>query len=392
MTHLPKAATHHALMRFKSKKLRTIAALIAGVAAIFGASYLWTRWISPWLFPPDPRVVTPVIAISQLDAKSLFFSNEARPWLVKLRPEILHADDSNPDSSRTRAMQQANVNPKLFRQLDRQVRFDTVLLLGDPSGYQRLLDHLIEPEPSKRDFQLVYLDHWAYVFKRGGAKAWSESDGAAVRAKMDGLGSSDRAAFLSKTAAKMLAIREYGAARTWLEEALSLDGDSLDALAGMANYQISLGKWKEAETFADRALEKNANFVPALSARFLVQRATKHFLDAFRTSKRLNSLIPEDPVRLWQHAEIAREARLRSEQVVALERLIALAEEEERPTGTYEFYLGDAHIYLSTEDATHVPKAALHLRKALADPSLSPEHRKFAEERMATIRERTGLK
>ena len=80
------------------------------------------------------------------------------------------------------------------------------------------------------------------------------------------------------------------------------------------------------------------------------------------------------------------------EAVTALERLIALAKAEERPVGSYEFYLGDAHIFLASEDATHVPLAAEHFRRALADPTLSPEHRRFAEERMATIRERTGLK
>ncbi len=379
-------------MRFRSRKLRLVTALLAFLLVLWGGWHSWERWISPWLFPPDPRVVTPIIVIPNLTAESLFFSNEARPWLTKLRPDILHTDDANPESNRARAMQQANVNPKLFRQLDRQVRFDTILLLGDPSGYQRLLDHLIEPEPDKRDFQLIYLDHWCYLFKRGNVSSWTPASADFLRTMLRDLRAKDRAAFLSKTAAKMLAIREYSTARTWLEEALSLDGDSLDALAGMAHFQISLGKWKEAEKFTDRALEKNTDFIPALAARFLVQRATKHFYDAYQTSKRLNTLIPETPIRLWQHAEIAREARLRKEQVTALERLITLAKEEDRPTGTYEFYLGDAHIYLSTEDATHVPKAAEHLRRALADPALSPEHRKFAEERMATIRERTGLK
>jgi tetratricopeptide (TPR) repeat protein len=379
-------------MRIQSRKVRIIAAIVAFVLIAIAGVFAWNRWISPWLYPPSPLVVTPSIALESLSSKNLFFSNEARPWLLKLRPDLLHADDMNTDSARSRSIRQANVNPKLFRQLDRQLRFDTVLLLGDPSGYQRLLDHLTEAEPSRRDFQLVYLDHWTYVFRRGDPKRWEVADVEAVRKKIGGGSPGDRAAFLAKTAAKLIAIREYGTAKKWLEEALSLDGDSVDALAGMANFQITLGKWKEAEAFADRALEKEPDFVPALAARVVIQRATKHFLDALRTSIRLNELIPENPIRLWQHAETAREARKRGEQVKALERLIALAEEEERPAGTYWFYLGDAHIYLATEDATHVPKAAECFRKALADATLSSEHRKFAEERMATIRERTGLK
>jgi hypothetical protein len=102
--------------------------------------------------------------------------------------------------------------------------------------------------------------------------------------------------------------------------------------------------------------------------------------------------LPEEPVRLWQHAETAREAREYAAQVKALERLIELAREEERPVGSYEFYLGEAHVYLATKDATHAPLAVEHLKKALADPLLGKDHRKFAEERLKTIRERTGLK
>lgn len=379
-------------MRIRSRKLRLLLITLACGLSVFLCFTVWKQWLSPWLFPANPLVITPSVALAELKAHNLFFSNEARLWLNSLRPDLLHADDRDSDSPRSRAMRQANINPKLFRQLDRQVRFDTVLLLGDPSGFKRLLDHLIEPEPSKRDFRLVYLDHWTYVFKRGNVKQWDTSDAAALRTKMASVASADRAIFLSKSAAKMLAISEMGLAHTWLEEALALDGRSLDALAGMANYQATIGKWKEAESFADRALAEDANFVPALAAQIVTQRATAHFLDAFRTSKRLNMLIPEDPMRLWQHAETAREARLRAEQIEALERLIKLAEEEDRPTGLYHFYKGDAHIYMSSEDATHVPKAFESFRRALADPTLSPEHRKFAEERMATIRERTGLK
>jgi tetratricopeptide (TPR) repeat protein len=380
-------------MRIQSRKLRIVLKVVACLLALVFAVQAWKRWISPWLFPPDPKVVTPVLVLESLSGKSLFFSNEARPWLLKHRPELLHADDKVADSDRSRAIVQANVNPKLFRQLDRQVRFDTVVLLGDPSGYQRLLDHLIEPLPEKRDFQLVYLDHWSYVFKRGAAvKPWQVADAAALREKMAGVHGSGRAAFLAKTAAKMRAIGEDETARVWLEEALKLDGDSVDALAGMAHYQNSLGKWKEAEAYADRALEIDIKNPSARAEKMVTLRATNHFIDAYRVSQVLNTVIPESPMRLWQHAEAAREAKFRTEQIKALERLIALAKAEDRPTGTYEFYLGDAHVYLSKEDATHVPKAAEHLRIALADPSLSNEHRKFAEERLLTIRQRTGLK
>ena len=60
---------------------------------------------------------------------------------------------------------QAVENPKLFRQLDRQYRFDALLLIGDPSQYRQLLEHLLEAN----DWTLTYLDHAALIYKRGGS-------------------------------------------------------------------------------------------------------------------------------------------------------------------------------------------------------------------------------
>ena len=76
----------------------------------------------------------------------------ALPWLEKYRPELLTNEDRDPNSARSRGFRQAPQDPKLFRQLDRQYRFDTLLLIGDRSNFQRLLDHLREPEAAKRDY------------------------------------------------------------------------------------------------------------------------------------------------------------------------------------------------------------------------------------------------
>jgi len=101
--------------------------------------------------------------------------------------------------------------------------------------------------------------------------------------------------------------------------------------------------------------------------------------------------LPENPVRLWQHAETAREAREYQAQIDALHRLIALADEEGRRVGLYEFYLGEAYAHGALENGEYADDALKHLRNAVSDPLLSDAHRKFAEERIAAILERTSL-
>ena len=379
-------------VRISRKQVRWLIALACIALLATGGWFGWKHWLKPWLFPPSPLVITPQIALESLQAKNLYFNGLALPWLLKQRPELLTEDEKKENSATVRSFTQATQNPKLFRQLDRQTRFDTLLLLDDPSNYQRLIDHLLEPEVAQRDFRLVYLDHWAVVFKRGAEREWEPKDAEPLREKLANLHSEDRAAFLAKTAARMLAVYKPEPAKKWLDEAIAADGDSIDALSGLAAYYVSQGKWPEAETYADRALEQNADFIPALQAKVVSLRATDHKIDAFKVSEKLNGLLPENPVRLWQHAQLAHEAGEYEKEITALTKLISMAEAEERPTGEYHFYLGEAHAFQSAKDGTHVPMALEHLKRALLDPSLPAKQRKFALERLATIRERTGLK
>ena len=379
-------------VRISRTQFRWLAAL-AGVALLGAGAWLsWKHWLKPWLYPPSPLVLTPQLALESLQAKTLYFNGLAFPWLEKLRPDLLSAQDRETESGRARSFRQATQNPKLFRQLDRQSRFDTLLLLDDPSNYQRLLDHLLEPEIAQRDFRLTYLDHWAMVFKRGVAREWELADAEPLKQKIAGLRAEDRAAFLAKAAARMLAVYKFEPAKKWLDEAIAADGDSIDALSGLAGYWVAQGKWPEAESYADKALEQNPEFAPALQAKVVALRATDQKIDAFRLSEKLNTLLPESPIRLWQHAQVAHEAGEYEKEITALKRLIILAETESRPTGEYQFHLGQAHAFQAARDAAHAPLAMEHLKIALRDPALPRDKRQFAEERIATIRERTGLK
>jgi tetratricopeptide (TPR) repeat protein len=375
-----------------SKSARWKILIVVLLAAVMsGVAWNWPE-IETWLFPPPPVITTPQLACAEVQGRSIYFNSIALPGLEKFRPDLLTPEDRDPASSRRRAFVQAPQNPKLFRQLDRQFRFDTLVLVGDPSNYQRLLDHLLDPAPEKRDFRLVYLDHWACIFKRDAARAWEPADVGPVRQRLGKIRARDQATFLAMAAGKMLAIRMPDAAKRWLDEAQALDSRSLDVLGGLAGYKISIGRWIEAEALADKALKKNPEFVPALAAKITAMRATKHHKDAFIFSKRLNELLPEEPMRLWQHAQLAHEARENVAEIAALTRLVALAREDGRPAAEYEFRLGEAHAFEAINNAEHAREALEYLRRAVADPLLSAEQRKFAEERITIIRERTKLK
>lgn len=379
------------MARLSPKAKRNLLRMLVGIVLITLNWAAWHYWLKPWLFPPSPLVITPRLGLDGLESKSLYYNGEARLWLEQMRPTLLAEDDRGDNAARVRSFSQASLDPRLFRHLDRKYRFDTVLLLGDSSNYQRLLDHLIEPEPEKRDFRLVYLDHWMLVFKRGAEREWKVADLEPLRAKMTGLRSEDRAAFLAKTAERMLSAGAKDVAKQWLDEALKADSSSTDALAGLAGYYAILAKWRETDSYADKALAENPTFAPALQRKFLALVGTKYFMDAYKVSGRLLKAAGENPGLLRQHARIAHLAKQYDAEITALTRLIVLAEAGQRPTGEYEFALGEAHTFAAADDKHHAPRAAEHFRKALQDETLPEEMRKFAIERLATIAEKTGI-
>jgi tetratricopeptide (TPR) repeat protein len=371
--------------RLSPKARRILWRTLLAIVAIIIAWCAWKYWLKPWLFPPSPLVRTPQIGFEQLQAKSLYYNGDARALILKYRPDLLPADDRGEVGPRYRGFAQATQEPRIFRLLDRQYRFDTILLIGDRSHFQLLLDHLIEPEPDKRDFRLVYLDHWMFVFKRGAPREWQISDADALKARMKGLRSEDRAAFIAKTGERMLAVGLKDAAKQWLDEALALDSSSVEALTGMADYYTVLAKWPEAESFADKALEEQENYAPALQRKFLALVGRKYVADAFKMSEKIMKAAGENPSLLWQHAKIARLAEKYDAEIAALARLIALAEAGQRITSEYEFRLGEAHALAAQQDLAHMFKAEEHFRKAIADPALPQKMRETAFERLQTI-------
>ena len=106
---------------------------------------------------------------------------------------------------------------------------------------------------------------------------------------------------------------------------------------------MALGQWKEAITAADEALLLDKDYVPALACKAQSLYAMKYFSDAYNVSRKLIEELGDDPALLFYHAKIAHEARAYTDEIRTLEKLIKMAEEQQRPAAGYRVYLGQAY-------------------------------------------------
>lgn len=330
---------------------------------------------------PNPDLATPKIALTTLAAKSLYYNGAAREWLLSERPDLLTDPDRDPQSDRSRNFIQAVQSPPLFRKLDRQFRFDALLLVGDPSQYRPLIEHLMET----RDWNVTYLDHAAVVFRRQAAPTWTPAALEPVAERFPDR--TEKAIFLAQASVKMLALRMAAPAKALLDRAAKLDPKVPEVWSAQSIYSTNRGEWAQALAHADRALKLDPKFLPALASKTQIYYSTRKFDQALALSTQLVEARPEDPGLLYYHAKIAHERHAYETEITTLKKLVSLAEIGQRPSSGYRIYLGQAYAARS-----EAQPAIDEFKAALADPDLSPEQRKFAEELLAQIKIRSGLK
>lgn len=327
------------------------------------------------------RVATPEFAIKSLTAKTLYFNGAARPWLLKLRPDLLTTEDRDETSERARAMLQAVEDPKLFRRLDHEWHFDALLLVGDPSQYRPLLEHLLEA----KDWALSYVDGTGMVLRRNPPQEWT-------LAALDALlpqfpEAKERASFYCQVAVRLLALRRGADAKICLERAQALDGKSAEFWNGNAIMKMNRGEWTAALSNVNRALAVDAQFLPALATKTQILYSTKKFSEAYDFSRRLLESYPNDPSLLFYHAKICHEAHATTDEIRTMRRLVEIADKAGRPASGYRLYLAQAYA----KDGQAQP-AIDEFNRILADAEISKEQRAFAQETMAQVKERSGLK
>jgi hypothetical protein len=135
-------------------------------AGIFG----W-KWMHPTAAVPTPGGHHPKFALAALTGPKTFFPAAARATLEKEKPALIPEGLRDPAGPLAQKLPQATQDPKLFRELDRAVRFDEVWLPATRVLTSRCVEHLLETT----DFTLAYLDHTSIVFRRNGRRLESPS-------------------------------------------------------------------------------------------------------------------------------------------------------------------------------------------------------------------------
>jgi tetratricopeptide (TPR) repeat protein len=357
--------------------MRRLLALTAALLALAAGGLLWRQTNRPWR-PTAPELTTPKLALAQLTGPRTFFPANARAALESSRPALIPEALREAASPLARQLPQATQDPKVFRELDRAVRFEEIWLPGDPSTFKPLLEHLLETT----DFTLSYLDHTSLIFRRGAAP-WQPAQASAAGAAY--AEARERAFFLAQAAVRLALSRRSEAARDYLTQAEASAASVPEVWSGWSTYHMTKGDWPRALEAAERALALEAGFLPGLACRVQCLYATKRFGEAYELSKRLLAASPDDPGLLFYHAKLAHEARAFEAEIAALTRLIALAEAAGTNASGYRVYLGQAWAAKGDADA-----ARDQLTRALLDTTLPREQRKFADELLTQINDRIG--
>ena len=328
---------------------------------------------------PGADITSPVLAVSELHAKSLFFTPQARLYLIANTPQILVPEDSDEKSERSLDFARAMQDPVFFRQLDRRCHFDALLLCGDPATYRQLLKHLLETG----DWTLTYLDHTSLIFQRPPAKQWMPADLDSLRKKFASRPVNEQVAFLAQLAGRLAAAMQYTQAKHCLDDALKLNPKSPDALTRLAIYYTHFGQWRQALEKAEAALAADTKYQPALMTAAQAQLAMRRFDAALKTSDRLMEIAPNDPDALFLHARISHEAHAYTREIAALQVLISQAELQHRSVTGLRIFLGQAHA----ANGEALP-ALEQFQKAAAAADLTADQKKDVEECVVRIKSR----
>jgi tetratricopeptide (TPR) repeat protein len=321
--------------------------------------------------PLDPRLSGEQLAIARLkDVHYLFYPPGSHADLQAARPDLVAGADE-------RAFAMAVQAPAEFRSLDHQRQFDALLLSGDPTTYKPLLKHLAD----SKDFVLTWLDNSDLIFRRIGARPWTEPDLAAAASQFQG---ENRARFLAGAATRLIAIGQLPIARRALDDAGADGTDLPEYWTALGLYDGEITHWPDAVDALNRALALDPDFIPALTTKAQILFGARRFDEALAISDKVIEEHPDDPSMLFFHATLAHQAHSYDREIAALKHLIDLAEAQGQSTTGYRVYLGQA--YAESGDAM---LSLIQFQKAVDAPDVSPEQRDFAEDCIGKIREKT---
>jgi len=315
---------------------------------------------------------SPALALERLEArgtKVVYFTGAAFAGLVAKPPGWLAVEDRNFASPRVRSMAQAALDPKLFRQLDRQERFEVLLLAGDPVRYRPLQEHLLRT----RDWTLEWVDPWCLMYRRGRTEELTLETTREMAGRFVQQKGSMRAQSLAAMAERLVGARRFEEALELIGLAKREDMGEPAVWTAEGSYRLARGEWVQAVAAADKALALKKRYAAAQAVKAQGLYFSKRYEEAYVLSRNLLEGSPEDPVMLFAHAKIAHEVRSIQEEIEVLRKLIGFAEREKRSTSSYRVYLGQALAMRGEGE-----EALRELDAALADPDLPPDQLDFA--------------
>jgi len=349
--------------------LASAALLLAGAGLL-----VWKKVHQPWR-PKAPENLEPRAAMEALQGPVTYGNSPALSLLERSKPDLLPAKARPPGTEWRASFIQATQDARLFREMDREVRFNEIWLLGEPSSYKPLLDHLIET----KDFTLTRIDQTGLIFRRGG-EGWSESQ---LQQSLSSFSDPREHAYAQAMAAtRLIAIHQAEPARKLLESAESSAADVPEVWSGWSRYYMAMAKWDRALDAADKSLAIDPDFMPGIACRAQACFATKRFSEAWEAGERLIASGPNDPSILFYHAKLAHQAHAFQAEIASLQKLISLAELARASTSGYRVYLAQA--YAAVNDADN---AMDQVTLALLDTSLPKEQRQFADELLGQIKQ-----
>lgn len=259
----------------------------------------------------------------------------------------------------------ATASTLAWRELNRS-RPPGAVILGGSLAETRGLQALLAESP---EWHLAAVDATGLLFLRGSGAAFAPSETTGI----DG-----GPLALARTAVNLDFAGFRPAARTLMAEALNRAPDSASVLTEAASLAASQGRWEKGRSYAERALEKRPDSVPARYFLALALLETNVADKAAEEASRLVAASPNDPSILLLHARCARRANDFEAETNSLERLLKILPPAAQ--GRIQIYLGQAWAKRGFAERS------LAAYEAALKAELTPDERAQVQEAVGVIR------
>ncbi|MEO8824328.1 MAG: hypothetical protein ABI443_00705 [Chthoniobacterales bacterium] len=356
-----------------SRAILPICWAVVGILATWAIHDTFRNWTR---LGTDRRLFAPLDLLDYAHSgkvKNIYFNPYMRRFIAPLHPEWIKNNDTS--------WQRAASNPVVWRELDRNQRFDLVLLSGPVAEYQELLDHL----QSSPDWQLVYIDNGGFAFARGINNKTPSFTSENLTAKFHT--PSNKARALAQTAMQYTALQNFEKANSLLREGETLDRRCAEIYISEALINLQRKNWSAAVNHANEALGMDSDSLPALQIKAQALMENRDIQQAYLVSSEIIQRYPTDFYSLLLHARIANVAHAYQSETEALEKVIVIAEENQFPTGAYRVFLGQSYAKQGLGR-----QAVEQWELALKDKNLSDKQKRQISDSMAIVRQQAGLK